>query len=71
MPESCLPLTAARSLTVERLQLVDAAVLDAATGAPDEYTADLAESTVDAAQLADELRAHMSALAEEITRFAR
>jgi RNA polymerase sigma factor (sigma-70 family) len=66
-PSDALVLAVAADLPIE----IDPAVLDAATGAPDEYTADLAESTVDAAQLADELRAHMSALAEEITRFAR
>jgi len=66
-PSDALVLAVAANLPIE----IDPAVLEAATGAPDEYTADLAESTVDAAQLADELRAHMSALAEEIARLAR
>jgi RNA polymerase sigma factor (sigma-70 family) len=66
-PSDALVLAVAARLPIE----IDPAVLDAATGAPDEYAADLAESTVDADQLADELRAHMSTLAEEIARLAR
>src|SRR3954464_10121912 len=64
-PSDALVLAVAAGLPIQ----VDPAVLEAA-GPPDEYTADLAESTVDAEQLAGELRAHMSALAEELTRHA-
>jgi RNA polymerase sigma factor (sigma-70 family) len=64
-PSDALVLAVAAGLPIQ----VDPAVLEAA-GPPDEYTADLAESTVDAEQLAGELRAHMSALAEEIARHA-
>jgi len=66
-PSDALVLAVAAGLPIE----LDPAVLEAAAaGPPDEYTADLAESTVDAAQLADELRVHMNALAEEISRLA-
>jgi bifunctional DNase/RNase len=67
-PSDALVLAVAANLPIE----LDPAVLKAAAaGGPDEYVADLAESTVDAAQLADELRGHMSALAEEIAKHAR
>jgi RNA polymerase sigma factor (sigma-70 family) len=66
-PSDALVLAVAAGLPIE----LDPAVLGAASaGPPDEYAADLAESTVDAEQLAGELRAHMSALAEEIARHA-
>ncbi len=67
-PSDALVLAVAAGLPIE----LDPAVLEAAAaGAPDDYTADLAESTVHAAQLADELRAHMSSMAEEIAHHAR
>jgi uncharacterized protein len=67
-PSDALVLAVAAGLPIE----LDPAVLKAATaGPPDEYATDLAESTVDAEQLAAELRDHMSALAEEIARLAR
>jgi RNA polymerase sigma factor (sigma-70 family) len=67
-PSDALVLAVAADLPIE----LDPGVLEAATaGPPDEYAADLAESTVDAEQLAGELRAHMSALAEEIAHHAR
>jgi len=60
-PSDALVLAVAADLPIE----VEPAVVDAA-GPPDEYTADLAASTVDAEQLAGELRAHMDALVEEM-----
>jgi RNA polymerase sigma factor (sigma-70 family) len=67
-PSDALGLAVAVGVPIE----LDPAVLEAASaGPPDEYAADLAESTVGAAQLADELRADMSAMAEEIARHAR
>jgi RNA polymerase sigma factor (sigma-70 family) len=66
-PSDALVLAVAAGLPIE----LDAAVLEAAAaGAPDEYTEDLAKSTVDAEALAGELRDHMSALDEEIARIA-
>ncbi len=67
-PSDALVLAVCAGLPIE----LDPAVLEAAAaGPPDEYAADLGESTVDAAALAEELRAHMSTLAEEIARLAR